>query len=53
MPLNLGVLMRALLATAMIVLLAGAMLAACQRDPSDTPVAWWRPDPTQQGGGGM
>jgi len=52
MPLNLGVLMRALLATAMIVLLAGAMLAACQRDPSDTPVAWWRPDPTQQGGGG-
>jgi hypothetical protein len=43
--------MRLLLAT-MILLLAGSALAACQTAPSDTPVAWWRPDPTQQGSGG-
>jgi Spy/CpxP family protein refolding chaperone len=44
--------MRAMLAAAMILLLAGSVLAACQTDPSYTPVAWSRPDPTQQGGGG-
>jgi hypothetical protein len=43
--------MRLLLAT-MILLLAGSALAACQTAPSDTSIAWWRPDPTQQGGGG-
>ena len=43
--------MRLLLAT-MILLLAGSALTACQTAPSDTPIAWWRPDPTQQGSGG-
>jgi Spy/CpxP family protein refolding chaperone len=49
---NPGGAMRPLLAATMILMLAGWALAACQADPSDAPVAWWRPDPTQQGGGG-